>query len=324
MNIKGYNLATLGIHGADERIAPGQVALANESAFQASFQSEPLTGYALGWKSDDGKLEKLLDFLAPPCRVARRFDYRTANNGDQFAMIADDADVRALYGEYKMVKTLGDLATGKTVSKGFSTVIERDSEMPGERENKVAWLKRMLLKAEIYRAWTLLNAASSNTAKTWNSSAHPDSDLRNAIEAFGDAVGIDANRILFGSTSWTKRMGAYEAQDAKNFVPPATPAALADFLGVDECLVSKERYTSGAGKSRLVSANTVLCFQGQQVLSTEDSSTLKRFWTPKPSGGEWVVYVDEKFSDELVKITVAHTSQIATTCSTGVQKLTIS
>ena len=321
---QAYNLATLGILPVDAALAPGLVALANEAAMAASFLSEPLTDYATGWKSDDGKLEALLEFTAPGVRVAPRFEYKTANNGDEFALIADDKDVRALFGEYALVKSIGDTVQSKTVSKGLSTVIEKDTEQPGDREAKVAWLKRLQMRAECLRAFTLLNAAATNSAKTWGSSATPDVDLLAAIEAFGDAVGVNANRVLFGSTAWQKRIGAYAAQSQSHFVVPTSMDALADFLGVDGCLKSSERYTSGSGKSKIVSANTVLVFAGQANASTDDFSTCKRFWTPKAGGAEWVTFIDEITNPELVKITVAHRSQIAVTCSTGVQKLTIS
>lgn len=321
---RSINLGVLGIQPAGVALNPGQVGLANEGAFAASFLSQPLTDYATGWKSDDGKLEAALEFLAPGCRVARRFEFKKANNADEFAMIADDGDVRALFGEYKLVKSIGDVVQSKTVLKGLTTVLERDTEMPGDRQAKVAWLKRMLLKADLYRAWALLNTAATNTAKTWNSSANPDGDLRDAIDAFGDAVGIDANRILFGSTAWNKRVSCYEAAAAKGITHPLTFDGLRDYLAVDGVMKSAERYTTSSGKSKIVSANIVYLFQGQANVSTEDPSTLKRFWSPKEGGSEYVTYVDETTNPELVKITVAHASQIVATCSTGVQKLTIS
>jgi len=318
----GYSLAGFGILPAGSALGEGQVALANEGAFGASFLSQPLTDYAVGWKTDGKKLEELLEFLAPAVKVSRRFEYRVANNADEFAMVADSQDVRALFGEFQTVKTIGSIVNAKTVSKGLTTVIEKDSEMPGDREKKVAWLKKMLLRAECYRAWSLLNTAATNTAKTWNSAATPDKDVLDAVQSYGDAVGIDANRVLYGSGAWTKRYGAYSAQDAKNFIPPFTPAGVGDFLSCD-VLVSKERYTAASGKSRIASANVVLVYQGEKGATLDDPSTLKRFWTPEENGAEWAVYVDET-NPKLVRITVAHTSQIATTCSTGVQKITVS
>ena len=321
-----YSLASLGIVESG-KLAPGRIALANEGAFNAAFLSQPLTDYAIGWKTEDNKLEELLEFIAPGVRVPRKFEYRVGNNADAFAAVADGSDVRSLYGEYKLVKTAAGNTNGKTVSKGFSTLLERDEEreVPNAREGKVAWLKRMLLRAEVIRAVSLLNTAATNSAKTWTGSngTLPDTDLMAAIDAFGDAVGIDANRVLLGSSAWTKRIGAYASKEAKNFIPPATLQGLADFLGVEKVIKSSERYTTGSGKAKLVTANCAFIFMGMAGATSEDPSTLKRFWTPK-EGGEWVVYVDEKYSDELIKITVAHTSQIALTCSTGVQKLTIS
>lgn len=321
-----YSLESLGIVESG-KLAPGRVALANEGAFNAAFLSQPLTDYAIGWKTEDNKLEELLEFIAPGVRVPRKFEYRVGNNADAFAAVADGSDVRSLYGEYKLVKTTAGTQNGKTVSKGLSTLLERDEEreVPNAREGKVAWLKRMLLRAEVIRAVSLLNTAATNSAKTWTGSngSLPDIDLMAAINAFGDAVGIDANRVLLGSSAWTKRIGAYASKEAKNFVPPATLQGLADFLGVEKVVKSSERYTTGSGKSKLVTADCAFVFMGMAGATSEDPSTLKRFWTPK-EGGEWVVYVDEKYSDELIKITVAHTSQIALTCSTGVQKLTIS
>ena len=317
---KGYDLGFLGISPAGQG-GVGKVAIANESAMNASFLSEPLSDYATGWKSDESLLENELDFLAPGVRVARRFGYFKGNNADAFAMAADGSDVRALYGEFTTVKTLDDTVDSHTVSKGFTTVIEKDSEMPGEREEKVRWLKKLLMRAEIYRAWSLLNACATNSAKTWDDKATPDKDIMAAITAFGDKVGIDANRVLFGSNAWQTRFSSYQAQNTKNFIPPATTDALGAFLGAD-VMIAKSRYTNGSGKSRIVSANTVLVYQGEKNASKDDPSTIKRFWTPENGSREYGVYIDETHA-KLVRITVAHQSQIVATCGEGVQKLTI-
>lgn len=317
---KGYDLGFLGISPVGQG-GIGKVAIANESAMNASFLSEPLSDYATGWKSDESLLENELDFLAPGVRVPRKFEYFKGNNADAFAMAADGSDVRALYGEFATVKTLDDTVDSHTVSKGFTTVIEKDSEMPGEREEKVRWLKKLLMRAEIYRAWSLLNACATKSAKTWDDKATPDKDIMAAITAFGDKVGIDANRVLFGSTAWQTRFGSYQAQNTKNFIPPATADALGAFLGAD-VMIAKSRYTSGSGKSRIVSANTVLIYQGEKNASKDDPSTIKRFWTPENGSREYGVYIDETHA-KLVRITVAHQSQIVATYGEGVQKLTI-
>jgi len=308
--------------GLVDRPTVGRVCLANEGAFGASFLSRPLTDYAAGWKTEDKKLEDLLEFLAPGVPVAKRFEYRKANNGDEFALVEDVE--RALFGEFKMVKSIGEVVQGKTTSKGLTTVIEKDSELEGDRERKVQWLKKMLIRADIKLAYAALNTAATNTAKTWSSKSTPDSDVLTAIAAFGDAVGIDANRVVYGSTAWTKRLTGLGLQDgAEGRAQYAkTQEELANWFAAD-VLVSRERYTSGSGKSALATANQVMVFAGEAGGNIDDPSSVKRFYTPK-DGGEWRVYVDEVTMPELVKITVCHDDCIATTISTGVQKLTIS
>ena len=301
----------------------GRVSLANEGAFAASFMSQPLTDYAVGWKTQDGKLEELLEFLAPGVQVARRFEYRRANNADDFALVENVE--RPLYGDFMTVKSMGDIVQAKTVNKGLTTVIEKDSELPGERERKVAWLKKLLLRADIKTAYGLLNTAATNTAKTWNTSATPDADIADKITAFGDAVGIDANRVVIGMTAWAKRRGAFSGKQTADAMANYgfTPDMLGQWLGAD-VLLSKERVTSGSGKSALATANQVIVFAGEQGANIEDASSVKRFWTPEEGGGEWLVFVDDQTNPKLVKITVCHTDVLATTISTGVQKLTIS
>ena len=71
------------------RLTPGQVALANESRFNASFYSEPLTAYAVGWR-DQNHIEETLDFLFPPVQAGRRFEFKKADNAEAFYSETDD------------------------------------------------------------------------------------------------------------------------------------------------------------------------------------------------------------------------------------------
>ena len=65
-----------------------------------------------------------------------------------------DGDVRALYGEFKRVMAHGEVVNSKTLSKGLETVLDKDAiaEVPGLEEQKVRWLKCMLLRAEVARS----------------------------------------------------------------------------------------------------------------------------------------------------------------------------
>lgn len=321
-----YNLGVLGI--SDGNVGIGRAVLANEAAFNATFFSQPLTDFAVGYKTDAKKVDEILAFYAPKVRTTRKFQYKVANNADAFAVIADDGDVRALGGQFKTVTTNGDIVDSHTVSKGLSTVVDRDEleENPNALEEKVAWLMLLLKRADALRAWTILNAAATNTAKTWSAAAGtPDMDLLEKIDAAGDSLGFNPNRIGFGSTAWQKRLLCLGSKNtAGGFAGYSlTPDALAQFLAVEKIAINSERYTSGSGKAKIVSSNIVLMFTGADSSSTEDPSNAKTFWSPVMGGGEYAVFKDETQA-ELIKVTVMHKSQIVLTNSLGLQKLTIS
>lgn len=324
---KGYSLAPLGITADAPSV--GKAALANEAAFNATFFSQPLTDYAVGFRTDAGKVEALLDFLAPKVQTSRRFQYKKADNGSAFAAVADNDDVRAIGGEFKTVEARGDIVDSHTVSKGLTTVVDRDEldENPNVLEQKVAWLKLLLLRGDAIRAWAVLNAAASNTAKTWSASAGaPDQDLLAALDTAGDSMGFNPNRILFGSTAWQKRLLCLGASDkAAGFAGfSMKPADLAQFLGIDEILISSERYqASASAKSKVTTANVALLFSGFANASTEDASNAKLFWSPAMGGGEYAVFKDET-SAENIKVTVMHKSQVVLANSLGIQKITVS
>lgn len=309
---------------------PGQIGLANEAAFDAAFLSEPLTQFATGngGGKREAQLSALLAFLAPDVRVPRKFEYRTHNDKADFAAEEADGDVRALYGEFKRVMAHGDLQNSKTLSKGLSTVLDKDeiAEVPGLEEQKTRWLKCMLLRAEVIRAFTLLSAAATNAAKTWSAAAgDPDSDALAAVIAAGTAKGMDPNRALYGLTAWQKRLLCLGAKNtAAGFAGfQMKPDGLADWLGLDGAMVSRERYQSGSGKAQITTSNVVLFFNAQDGASPEDPSNIKRFVSPEEGGGDWAVYRRD-LTGKLVEITVAHKSNIVLTSSTGLQKLTIS
>ena len=57
----------------DGHQAHGVICAANEARFESTYYSEPLTTFTVGWK-DPEDLQDLLDFIAPPVTVGRRFD----------------------------------------------------------------------------------------------------------------------------------------------------------------------------------------------------------------------------------------------------------
>lgn len=325
----GFNLAQLGIVGDSDKAAPGQVALANESSFNNSFLSSPLTAYAVGWQSDRRALETLLDFLAPPVQTARRFEYKVANNTQAFAAEEKERDVRALYGEFAQIKPAGENISSKTLSKGLSILLELDeiSENPGLEEVATASLLRMLYRAEILRAVALLSSVAINVSKTWGTgtTVDPDMDLLGVLTAMGDDGGLNPNRICFGQTAWQNRVRALRANNTPGGFANAsmTPQNLADFLAVDDVAVCRERYATGSGKSGLVTNNLVFLFNAQNGASKDDPSNIKRFWSPEDGGGGMFKVFAQDTSSHLRRITVSHRSNIVITSNLGIGKITV-
>lgn len=323
-----YDLRPLGILPAGAPMQPGQVALANEDVFADTFFSQPLTDYAVGWASQQRWLRELLDFVAPGVRTGRRFEYRVANNAKAFAAAENDKDIRALYGEFALVEAIGTIQNGRTLSKGLTTIIDKDDEQENPQlvNQKVAWLMDMLYRAEIIRAVALLTAAAANTAVTWGGAngSNPDIDLNGLVLAGGNAGGVDPNRVLIGSQAWQVRLNALATVNtAGGFAGYGmTPEQLASWLGIDRVAVSRLRYQGASAKQPLVPGNTVVAFSAYDGATAEDASNIKRFWSPEFGGGEWAVWIQDK-SSHLKWITVSHKSNIILTSSLGVQKLTV-
>lgn len=324
MDNLSYNLGLIGI--APEATRRGAIGLANETAYSNTFLSQPLTQYTVGWLQSQANLLALLEFLAPEVRSARRFEFRKANTKDAFIACEAGEDIRALYGEFKRIQSTGDIVDSKTLHKGLSKIVDADERRddPMAEETAASVLTLALIRAEILRAVTILNAAATNEAKTWSTGADADVDLLVAVGAGGDSAGLDPNRLMFGRTAWQNRVKGLRSLDTAGGFASAglSPEALAAWLGIDAAMVCKERYQSGSGKSQLVTNNIVLAFNAVAGGGKDDPSNIKRFVTPS-EGGAFRVYRRELTSD-LVEITVSHYSNIVLTASSGVRKLTIS
>lgn len=304
---------------------PGVICLANEARFTETFFSEPLTGYAVGWR-DPSNIQETLDFLFPPIQVGRRFEYKKADNARAFYSEADD--IRAIGADFKRVEFDGTSANEKTLNKGLTMRIDLDDEVGANwRELNTARLLQRLLRNELRRGVTAVSAAATNTAKTWDTTAgkDPDQDVRTDLIAGADASGIRANRILYGDTAWDKRGLAHRAQaSAGGFASSMlTVEQVAGLLGVDRAMVSRERFASSASAKTQVVNNLVIEFFGEDSLMKDDPSHTKRFWTPCV-GGEVVRVYEQQVSAKLVDITVEHYSNLVVTSTTGLRKLTIS
>jgi hypothetical protein len=303
----------------------GVLALANETRMEAANYSEGVTNFVLGVMGTDlAPLQAELDLIAPPVRTGRRFEYKKAASGLSF--LADLEDERAIGAKFRRLEASGTSVYSKTANRGLSYTLDRDEMVDGSIEQTAKWLAAILLRNDLRRALAVLIAANANTGKTWNSSANPDGDLRAALITVLESRGIMPNKLIFGVSAWSKRAAAYEAMTANGALVLAgyTPDQLAAKLGVDKVHVSKTVYkpTEKGTKAGLMSS-FVFGTYTDDVVSKEDASNVKRFWTPC-DGGEMVrVYVDESAA-KTVEVIVEHYSTVALTDSTGVFQLTIS
>jgi hypothetical protein len=308
--------------------AGGQVLFANDSRFAETFFSQPLTTYSVGWR-DPNNLEDTLAFMAPEVPVSRRFEWKRAENAEEFLSETFD-DQRAIGADFKKVEYTGTMVNDKTLNKGLTLIVDLDNVAPGDpwEQKAVAKLQRRLLRNEVRRAFAALSGAATNTAKTWGSSADPDSDVRADLITATDATGIRPNRVLYGDTSFNLRLTAFRAQNnaGSNASAGMTPEQIAASLMVDRILVSKERYQSGAAAKTQITGNKVIMFYADDMADVEDPSNIKRFVTPfsgDQGGGRIRVY-RQQLNAKLVAITVEHYSKIVVTYSSGIRQFTVS
>jgi hypothetical protein len=303
-----------------------QICLANETRFNESYFNEPLTTYAVGWR-DPNNIEQTLEFFAPAVPVSRRFTYKEHKNAEEF--LSDTDDTRAIGAEFKRVEFTGAETEAKTDNKGLTIRVDMDQvkETPNWRELYTGRLIRRCYRSELRRAITLLSAAATNVAKTWDTTAgkDPDNDVQADLVTGSTARGIMSNRIGYGETAWVKRALAHRAQNTAGGMSSAgmTAQQVAGLLGVDQVLVSRERYqTSATAKAEIVS-NLVLMFYAVAGALAEDPANIKRFISPVEGGGYLRVY-EQQMTAKLIDITVEYYSLIKITSTLGIRKFTVS
>jgi hypothetical protein len=311
----------------------GQILFANDARFLETYFSEPLTNYAVGWR-DPNNIEESLNFIAPPVIVGRRFEWKKANNAEEFLSEVVD-DQRALGSDFKAVKYTGQDQTDKTLNKGLTYIADLDNvdiHDPNWQNNKVGKLLRRLYRNEFRRGISLLSGDATNTPVTWDTTAgkNPDQDIKTGLISATSTSGIRPNRVLYGDTAWNKRSLSYEGQTgtstAFGLVGAYPPDKMPERLQVDKVMVSRERYQSSAtAKSEIVS-NLVFAFFAEDGVDTEDPTNVKRFvstFSREQGGGLVRVYV-QQISSKLVALTVEHYSKIIATFTSGIMKWTVS
>ena len=305
----------------------GQLVLANEGRFESNFFSEPLTQFTVGWLEKQD-IKSTLDQIAPEVPVGRRFEFKKMANVEAF--LSETDDVRAIGADFKRVEYTGSTVNEKTYNKGLTIRIDDDEQFGADwQERAVMRLTERLYRNELRRAIALLSAASTNTAVTWDGSSgkDPDGDLLTQIEASGDARGLDSNVAIFGSTSWRKRLLNYRAQLTAGSIgslsKAQTPQELADMLGLDRIILSKERYQATASTKSQIVANKVIIYMAYAGVGKDDPSDIKRFVSAVDGGGFLRVYV-QRMNAKSTDITVEHYSNLVTPDTLGMQQLTVS
>jgi len=305
-------------------LKPGVIHLSNASRFVETYFDEPLTIYARGWR-DPNDIAQTLEFFAPRTSTPRRFTYRTATNAEEFYSETDD--IRGIGAAFKRVEYTGDEVDAKTLNKGLMLVVDMDEATAGWEQRSVDKLMRRLLRNDLRRAITLLSAAATNTAKTWDTTAgkDPDQDVLSDLVTATTAGGIRPNRIGYGDTAWSKRVLAHRAQDTAGGYASAgqSPEQVAAFLAVDQVKISRERYQSTAAAKAEVVNNLVLMFSAMAGSDIEDPSNVKRFVSTTAQGGDFGVYMWD-IGPKLRGVAVEHYSNIAITSTLGIRKFTIS
>ena len=310
---------TLGIDNGQQ--TPGVICLANESRFAATNLSVPLTTFAVGWR-DPNNLQALLDFIAPPIAVQRRFEFRRAVNAEAF--LSETDDVRSIGASFKRVEYTGDSVSAKNFNKGLTIRIDHDEEPDGNwQERYVQLLLNRLLRNELRRAITAIDAVALGNSYTWDINANPDADVRTELANGAAVTGIAPNRVIYGEDAWFKRADSYDKQSNAGAIRSAgmTPEELAPRLFVDGVKVVHARYQNSSSTKAKILGNTVYAYFAEASGVKDEPSNLKRFVTPTEQG-LYRVYVDQraKFTD----LTVEHYSNIVITSSLGIRKLTVS
>ncbi len=287
---------------------------ANESRFTAAHYSEALTEFSAGWK-DQTDIEGILDFVAPPIPVGRRFEFKRGDNAEAFFYDVDD--VRAIGSEFKRVEYKGSSVNEKTLNKGLTIRVDHD-EISGDdwQERYTQILLQRLLRSELVRLQALMGTSTSvNTKVTWGDGANPDADLRKLIKNAADKTGIRPNRVLFGEGIWNERMTCLESQsNAVAFRAGAmTPEELSAKLMLEGCKVVSARYQTDVANKAGAMSSVAYAFYASDAVTKDEPSNFKRFYTPMDDGNMYRVYCEEhaKYTD----ISVEHYSSIINTGS---------
>jgi hypothetical protein len=318
--------ATAGVDLALPPLYAGQhtagLYLANTNALETAHYQQALTEMVIDW-SDKSDLAALLDKVAPPVEVMRRFSFKKGK--DKEAFLIDTDDERPIGGAFKVVAYSGTEVEAKTVNRGLTLVVDKDEEPTGafNIEKRTRMLMQRLQRSELKRAFTAW-ATGTNEDQVWSSSTDPDADLLGMVNTSRTAGGIHPNILIMDAGTWALRFAALSASTAPGAGSRSlwTPQQLADWLQIPTVHIVKEVYQAGSSKAVVSTANTAYVGYVDGMLSKDDPSNIKSFYTNCAQGGRFAVYQEDL--PKLVKLTVEHYSNTYVTNSVGMRKMTVS
>lgn len=322
-------LALVDAGGGD--VQSGQIYLANESRFQENYYQQHLTTYAVGWR-DPSDIAATRRVFAPEVEVPEFFEYFEDINAEEF-IASDDDDLSTIGADYKKLEPYKRTKTlGKVLDRGLMYVQDLRA-VRGQsdwEQKKVAKILRRIERNRLRRAVALVNAAATNTNKTWDVNADPDMQVQNEQKLALNISGVGFNRVVFGHSAWITRKSAYRLQNnAGGYASAAlTPDDLAGEYMVDRVIVSKERYQSTDSTKAEVVGSVVHMFNAMDGADTEDPSNVKcfvaRYGQGEQGAGNFVRVFIVPISINLVGIVVSYQELTKITSTLGIRKFTVS
>jgi len=305
-------------------LAPGLIAAANASRFEAENFNQEAQDYAVGFY-EENDLMAVINSIAPSVPVNRRFSFRKGVNSEFF--LSEDDDIRAIGADFKRVEYSGTEAESKLQNKGLTIVIDHDEEGNSERTRnmKIRMLINRLLRNDLRRLIGLLESVKTNENRAWNPAAdplvNPFAHLRADIQSSQNAMGISPTKQVWGRSAWDFLQDLVEAHDGAIGKMDITPQSVAAKLGLEEITIVNSVYTTPScpAKNNILGAG-VFTYYSQADADIADPSCLKRF-VDQEFGNDIRVYIEEK--NKYTVISVEHYNRLLAPNPIGIRKSTI-
>lgn len=309
----------------------GRITTANDSLFNATHYSEPMTNYAVGWSDPEG-YDRLVEFLAPNFPApGELFEHFTFSNAEAFLSDSQNEDLRAIGADFKTVDYTPGKTQRKVDNRGLRIELDWDRIKgdPMWQQRYTGKLLSRLRRNQARRALSLAIASGTADSLVWD--ATPDALPEVALNAqkilAANESGINPNRILIGEQAWQTRLACLGSitSGANPYAAAAelarTPDDVGAFLGM-EPLLDGGRYQSGASSKTQLVGDKIILFTGRNGADAEDPTNFKLAWVACQNGMRFAVYI-RQLSVKKWEIVVEHYERIFCASTLGVRVITI-